>query len=60
MNDFAEQYAKNVSAFYRILLEEHTWDFARDLTIKAVPYLTPVQEFPCLTPDQESGMEVEA
>ena len=60
MNDFAEQYADNVLTFYRTLLCHESWDFARDLTIKAVPYLMPIQEFPYSTPVQESGMEVEA
>lgn len=60
MNDFSEQYAKNVLAFYRALLRQESWDFARELTIAAVPYLIPMQELPHFIPDQELGIEVEA
>ena len=75
MNDFAEKYAKNVAVFYNTLLGElcnespvtsmstslylSVKDFARASTIKAVPYLMPMQEFPHFIPDQELGKEVE-
>lgn len=60
MNNFAEQYAKNVLAFYRTLLCQEPWDFAKDATIKAIPYLSPVQGFPYLTSVDELGIEEDA